>query len=389
MTYIEEALNSILISDELFYEEMLEQVNIERDFMLSCFENNIILEADAPSSENKGGWIRKIIETIKNIFNKFLENVTNLFKNDEKWISQNIPKLKNLNFDGLKVNVIPYWEFDDKNLTGVLSNFQKELNNMKYGDARLHNLQDREDVERFGAFKEFTPKNLNDGTFTDGIKNYFKTGKKGISQDPKPVTLEGDQLKIICVNQMSRFVNEFNSTLIPTLKSSYNNFTNILNNAEKEISRKSNVAEGFCIIENDFYHNTELSLCENFVSILEKFVQDGTNSKGQPIWIEVPDDNNTQKQNNDKSKQETSKQNTQETKDEPKLNKVEDTSNDNNKVSDDKKSNNSANSEYYTYIKHVAQLNQIAIAAAITACEERYRAYMSILRGVVSARDKK
>lgn len=388
MTYVEEALNSVLLSDQLFYEEILEQVNIERDFMLSCLENNIILEAEAPSSENKGNWIKKLIEAIKNIFNKFLNNVTELFKNDEKWISENIPKLKNLNFNGLKVNVIPYWEFDDKNLTNVLSNFQKELNNMKYGDARLKNLQSREDIERFGAFKEFTPKNVNDGTFTEGIKNYFKTGKKGISADPKPISLEGDQLKIICVNQMSRFVTEFNTTLLPSLRTSYNNFTNILNKIDKELSRKNNVNEAFCIIENDLYINTELSLCENFTSILEKFVQDGVNSKGQPIWIEVPDDNKSSQNTNQKQ---TSQNKTEENKEEPKLNKVEDTSkNDNSNNTDNNvKTDNGVNVEYYTYIKHVAQLNQIAIAAAMTACEERYRAYMSILKGVVSARTEK
>jgi len=375
MTYILEAMSGILLSDELFYEEILEQVNVERDFMLSCFENNIILEAEAPSSENKGNWIRKIIDTIKSIFNKFLENVTNLFRNDEKWISQNIPKLKDLNFNDLKVTVLPYWNLDTKDITGALSELQREINNMKYGDARLKNLQDRADVEQFGAFKKYTPKN---GSFTDGIKAFFKTGEKN---EPKPVTLVGDQLKIVCVNQMSRYVNEFNSTLLPSLKSSYNNYTRLLSNVEKELSRSNNLKESFCIIENSFYVDTELSLCSNFNKVFEATVSNEKNRNGKAI---IDLDNNEHENVTNKN----TNQNQNNQKDDTPLNKVEDTSKDNNSNQNDntKPTNNNGNIQYYTYLKHVIQLNQIAIAAAITACEERYRSYMSILRGVVSAR---
>ena len=381
---MEEAMNGILLSDELFYEEILEQVNIERDFMLSCFENNIILEAEAPSSENKGGWIRKILDTIKSIFNKFLENVTNLFKNDEKWISQNIPKLKDLNFDGLKVTVLPYWNLDTKTITGVLADLQREITNMKYGDARLKNLQDRESVEQFGAFKKYTPKN---GTFTDGIKAFFKTGE---NNEPKPVTLEGDGLKIVCVNQMSRYVNEFNSTLLPSLKSSYNNYTRLLSNVEKELSRSNNVKESFCIIENAFYADTELAFCNNFDKLYEATVSNEKNKNGKSI-IDLDSNEHENVTNKSTNKNNTENKSTNNQKDDPPLNKVEDTSKDNNTQNnnENKSTNSNGNIEYYTYLKHVIQLNQIAIAAAITACEERYRSYMSILKGVVSARGGK
>lgn len=349
MNYLESAKDNVLLSDQLFYDEILEQANVERDFMMSCLENNIILEAESPSSEKKGGWLKSIIENIKRIFKKFLENVAALFDDDKKWIAEKLPKLKELNFDGLKVNVLPYWKMDPKLITSTLSDFQKEINAMKHGDARLRNLQDREDVEQSGAFKKFVPKH---GTFAEGIKAFFKIGE---TNEPKPVALEGDALKIICVNQMTRYVNEFNSTLLPSLKNSFNNLTNLLDNVDRELSRSSNVSEAFCVIENAYYSDTELSLCANYGLLCEA-------------------DNSGKKDDGDK----------------PVLNKVEDTSSDKNNNDDkndsDTKPTKNANVMYYTYLKHVIQLNQLAVAAAITACEERYRAYMSILRDVVNAR---
>lgn len=356
MVYIEEALNNNILVDQLFYEGFLEQVYIERDFMLSCLENNIILEAEVSKAKDGESWIKKIINSIKAIFNKFIENITNLFNSDKDWIAKNLPNLKNLNFDGLKVNVLPYWNLDTKEITNTLSTLQKEINNMKYGDARLKELQDREAVEQSGAFKKFKPK---EGTFTDGIKAYFKVGE---NNEPKPVTLEGDGLKIVCVNQMTRFVNEFNSTLLPSLKSSQNNLNNILTNIEKELNRKTNVKESFCIIENALYSDTELAFCNNFSLLFEA-------------------ENNTITNTNEEKKE-----------DKPVLNKVENTSNNNTTNNNDNTDNKSVpnnNVQYYNYLKHVVQLNQIAIAAAITACEERYRAYMSILKGVVAEKGKK
>lgn len=369
MNYIEEAINSELLSDQLFNDSILEQMDVERDFMLACLENNIILEAEAPESDKKSNWLKTIIENIKNIFNKFIQNVQDLFKNDEKWIADNIPKLKDLDFNGLKVDIIPYWKLDEKKITATLNSLQKEVNNMKYGDARLRNLQDREDVENSGEFKKYIRKN---GNFADGIKSYFKTGE---NNEPKPVKLEGDSLKIICVNQMSRYVNEYNSTLLPSLKSSYNNFNNMLSRIEKEISRNKPVGESFCVIENAYYTDTELTLCMNYNTLFEA---DG--------------DNNTQPKSNEQNKTENKN-----TTDKSTLNKVEDTSdkNDNNNSNQsntndtNNNTNKDGNTQYYTYLKHVVQLNQLAIAAALTACEERYRAYMSVLRGVVAARGSK
>ena len=366
MNYIEEAINSELLSDQLFNDSILEQMDIERDFMLACLENNIILEAETPESDKKGNWLKIIIENIKRIFTKFIEKAKDLFKNDEKWISDNIPKLKDLDFNGLKVDIIPYWKIDSREITSVLSSLQKEVNNIKYGDARLKDLQDREKVENSGQFKKYVRKN---GNFADGIKSYFKTGE---NNEPKPVKLENDQLKIICVNQMSRYVNEYNSTLLPSLKSSYDNFNNMLNKIEKEISRNKPVGESFCVIENAYYTDTELTLCMNYNTLFEA---DGANT--------------TQPKSNEQKKPEN-----KDTVDKSSLNKVEDTSknsnnNSNNNDNTNNNTNKDGNTQYYTYLKHVVQLNQLAIAAALTACEERYRAYMSVLRGVVAARGSK
>jgi len=114
MTYLEEAISCSIFTDQMFYEGILEQLDIERDFMLSCLENNIILEADG--GEKKTNWIRAIIDFIKNLFKKFSEKVAELFDNDGPWIRNNLPKVKTLNYKGLKVNTLEYWKIDTSNI---------------------------------------------------------------------------------------------------------------------------------------------------------------------------------------------------------------------------------------------------------------------------------
>jgi len=342
MTYLEEAISCSIFTDQMFYEGILEQLDIERDFMLSCLENNIILEADG--GEKKTNWIRAIIDFIKNLFKKFSEKVAELFDNDGPWIRNNLPKVKTLNYKGLKVNTLEYWKIDTSNIINTLNEFQREITTIKPGDSRIQKLQSREDVEKSGPFKKYVRRN---STFSDGIKAYFKTSD---TNEPKTVTLEGDNLKKYCTGEMSKYVVEYNSTLLPSLKNTYNNFEKMLSNVERELNKTQSVGESFCVLENAYYKDTELSLCSNADIIFE-----ATNNDDVPLNKVQSTDNNDNDNNN----------------------------------SDNKNNNNTPkneNVEYYNYLKHVIQLNQLALAAAMTACEERYRAYMSILKGVVSAR---
>lgn len=352
MNYFEEALESTLYVDRLFHEELLEQMYVEQDFMLSCLENNIILEAEAPAADNKGSWLTKIKEFLKNLFDKFVKMVQELFNNDEKWIKENLPKLGSLNFDGLTVTTYQYWNMEPNTITGTLDKLQGEISKYKPNDRRLSSLQERDAVENNGEFKRVKGRK---NTFADGVKIYFKTGD---GNEPQKITLTGNNLKTICQNEMSKYVVAYNNTILPSFKRSYNNFNKELNNVEKLLKTATNVNESFCLLENEFYSDTDLRFCMNYSAIFE-----------------AEGDNNTDKK-------------------EP-VNKVQDTTKDNPQTNTDtstgqnaKVSNSEPNKLYYTYAKHAIQLNQLALAAAMTACEERYRAYMSILRGVIGARAK-
>lgn len=365
MTYLEEALMSDIVVDQIYNEEILEQLDVEQDFMISCLENNIILEAENPSNtNNKGGWLTSIKTTIKNIFNKFLEVVTELFRNDEKWIKENLAKIPSINFKGLKVTTLAYNEVNIESIKRDLQNMQNGITKYKPSDTnKLNNLQSREQVEKADPFRNYNM--VKDLTFADRIKIYFKTGE---GYEPKQITLEDDALKNMCVGEMSKYVSTYNSAIAPALKQSYSNFDRLLAQVEKDIanSKSANVKESFCLIENAYYSDTELKLCSNYNAIFEAEapVQNNTN--------------NTNTNNNDNK---------------PALHKVEDT------IKDDKeKPVNSPNgvevakdasTEYYNYVKIAIQLNQTALTAAMTACEEKYRAYMSILRSVISERGKK
>lgn len=356
MNYVEEAINCSIYTDQLFYEEILEQLDVERDFMVSCLENNIILEAEAPTGEKKGGWLHTIKETIKKIFEAFINKVKELFNNDQKWLKDNLPKLQGINFDGLNVTTLPYWKMDVSNITGILNSLQKEITNIKMNDPKLKSLQSREEVEKYGEFKKYVKRK---GTFADGIKQVFKVAD---IEETKPVELGGNALKKQCLGDMSKYVVAYNTTVLPSLKSSYNNFNNMLNNVERELNKRKSVGESFCVLENASYCDTDLSLCLNSDILFEA---DGPATKPE------------------------------EKKEAQSLNKVEDTSKEQPTGQNtpdggkDKPVAKDASTEYYNYLKHAIQLNQIAIAAAMTACEEKYKAYMSILKGVISARGSK
>lgn len=362
MNYIEEALIADLLSDQLYNEELLEQLDVEQDFMLSCLENNIILEAETPDNSNskKGGWLSTIKETIKRVFNKFLEALAELVRNDEKWIKDNLPKIPNINFDGLSVTTLAYNTIDINKIRADLNTLQDAITQYKSSRRALNNLQTREQIENSRPFNSFNRnKNM---AFADRIKIYFKTGD---GTESKKITLSGNELKNMCVGEMSKYVAAYNTTISPAFKASYNNFTKLLDQVEKELQTVSNVKESFCVIENAYYADTELRLCSNYEAIFE-----------------AENDQSAQQQNNDAQKKE-----------EP-LNKIQNANkNDENQpknanpVGD--KIEKDANSQYYNYVKIAIQLNMVALTAAMTACEEKYRAYMSILRGVVAERGKK
>lgn len=384
MTYLAEATNGNLYSDRLFYEGILEQLDIERDFMISCFENNIILEADAPESEKKTNWLQVILETLKRIFEKFIENTKALFKVDEKWITNNIPKLKEINFEGLNVEkVIPYWELDVNTITNTLSELQKEITNIRPQDPKLKDLQSREQVENYGKFKAFTKAN---SSFNEEIKKFFMIDE---NSESRIVSLKDNELKIKCVNEMADYVAKYNSTIVPSLQNSRRNFERTLNSINRYLNQNKPVGEAFCIIENAFYSDTELAYCINSNILTEATVSNEKNANGKAIidldsseYKNVTNKNNT-KNNNQRQIADPNQDNK-----EPKMGQVEDNSKDTNNNQNNTISKH-GDTEYYNYVKNAIQLNQIAIAAAITSCERRYKLYMTILKGVVAAREPK
>ena len=361
MTYLEEAMSNNLLIDQLYYEEILEQVYVERDFMLSCFRNNIIMEAGENTANNanessgkKKGLIKRIIEFIQNLFNKFFNRAKYLVEQDKKWLDDNLSKLKSINYDGLEVRTYKFVNTD--RIMQDLVELQATITKYDYNDIELlKKRQTKEDILKTEPYNRFT-KLDNDGSFENGIKNSFRVGEGKLTE----ITLTGKELKIHCPGTFTKYVTEYLNTTLPTLQNSKNNLERILKNVEKRVDY---VKESFCCIENAMYEDTELKYLSNADIIFE--AKDEPQSSGD--------------QNNEQQKTTQSNNSTEERK----IHTVVDNKPDIEKVSGD---NKKSNSEYYNYIKITTQLNQFALGAAMTACEERYHAYMNILKGVVNAR---
>lgn len=347
MTYIEQAYNSIFVNESLLYESLLDHMEVESDFIYTCIENNIITEAVGSNiGERWKAFVERIKEFFKNLFNSFKKKGEELFKVNEKWITENINKVDNIDYTGLNAEVIPFWNMSTDDINKILDELSLTIKNIP-SDTQLEKLNDKSAIENSPPFDKYTK---NGESFKDGLQKCFMVG---IGKKLDKVTIEDNDLGNKCKTTFRDYVVEYKSDIMTKLQAKINKMNQSMDAVTNLLKASStNVTESFCLLENCAYADTELRYCSNFKSLLE--AENGN----------------------------------QDDKDKPNVRSVEVTDDNNPKDGDGGNDFKNKSSAQLSYLQNVISLNQIALATAMTVYETKFSVYLKVLKSVVNARAK-
>ena len=324
--------------DEAYYNMLLETAEAEVNFLMSCLESGIILEAegDATSSNNgekKVGWFRKLIEVVKALFAKFVNKNNDMIAENEKWLNDNLDMIQKMSYDGLKASVVV---MDTKNM-GVLDQMIQSTSRMlepNISKNDLEKLKTKEDVEQY---KEFGKILIKDKTFAESVKIKMLGGT---DKEPEPVILEGQSLKKYCTTSVVNYVKGYKAIV-----SSYKKYINALEtrvkNLENELKKRGETLESYSVIENCLFKDSGLRYCCNFDVLYEA--------------------------NNDDKESTVTKD------EDMKVNQVVNTHTE------------GSSTDYVKYMRWAVQLNQVVITTALTIVEMHYINSVKLLKNVISA----
>lgn len=353
MDYCLETLNFHYEMTRQLNDVMFEQMEKESEFIISSLENMMIVVNEAVQDpQKKKNIFTRIIEFIKRIFRAFTEKAKSLFNTNKKWLEENAPKLKKLNYDGLELTIVPFWLFNvnkAKEIDNISANVFRKLRN---DPSEAEKYKDLDDMKQ-KLFNKFSDEN---GDLTNGLKNLFRTGNP---KTVKPVTLKNKELKNKVINEFIPYCMnylsgpKFVSDQIKKMENEIKLVENIMD--------KKSINESYCLIEDCYFSETELVYCGNYIV---------TEAENQSTEQNKPNQQTTNQNNN------------------PSPTKVEVKDYGDKYAIKRKNEYEKFNSKQLTAIKNLLQIQQTIIAAAMTVMEEKYTVYMKSMKQILSVRSK-
>lgn len=352
MDYVLETLEHQLDINFQFQSALFEEMRLESEYILECLENmSVLIEAETNPEKKKNIFLR-MIEFITNLFNKFVEATKTLFQSNEKWMKENFPKLDKVDFDGLDITMTPFWLMNTGKINSEIQKLVSKMNQVLNNDSNIEKYKDREALIN-GEYNEYLD---SEKELTGGFKNHFRTGKAiGV----KPVTLRGGQLRSQVLGEFRSYCLGYQNNVVPSIKKLADSTKRQLDMVSRTIKTQP-TRESFFLIENAFFNETELTYYDN-LPVLEAENDD-----------KKPAQNNQQQSSNNNKK--------------PSVTKVQMRDNKDADGQNTQEKLDGMNSHQLTLVKNVVSITQTALAAAMTASEERYHAYMSAIKQVLRAR---
>lgn len=348
---IQYLLNEQYQSDVEFLEYLQERMEIESDMILSCMENNIILEAEGEQKTNKTSWLDKAKELIHKVFGKFIEKFTdNSTEKKLEWFEKNKDKFANLDYSGLSTKLSPRWKYSTQTMTATTSKIigMLETNNFPKPNE-LENLKSREEVEKYKEFGKIT---INGKTFGESVKIKFSGGTDG---EPELITINENSspsFSDVCLKYAIPYITNYKKT-IASFRQLLQSYDRVLDASKTEIERleKSQLKESYVLIE-------DCPLSESSIFYLLEADNEETKTEG----ARINDNKNDEK---------------------PKEGKIVD----NNKENANNKET-TALSAQLQYSKHCINLVQLTMATYLTETEKRFNIYMTLLQDTLKSRGK-
>lgn len=345
-------LNEQYQSDVEFNEYLQERMEIESDMILSCMENNVILEAETNQATNKTSWLDKSKEVVHRIFGKFIEKFTDTITDKKlEWFEKNYSKFANIDYSGLSTNLTPRWKYSTDKMTTTMNNIIGMLDsNNKPSATELDNLTSRENVEKYKEFGKIT---INGKSFGESLKIKFSGGT---TEEPKLVNINENsspKFSDICLNYAIPYIRNYKKN-VNNARASMRSYDTKLDNIKRELERrdKNQLKESYFLIEECYFDESSLYY------LLEADESD-TKAEGSKI-IDNKDN-------------------------QPKEGKVIDNNKPDTK-NDNKNELAQLSTKELQYYKICINLIQLTIATYLTEIEKRFNMYIQILQNTLNNR---
>ena len=313
----------------------------------------VVVTEDVSVNHDKDdqGIFSKIIEFIKKVIAKFIEKGKSLFKSNAKWFEENAHRFDSITseqYAKLKITMIPYENRRDYVL------LKPKVND---NDARVINAKDELALQTAmypDLINQSPSRNL-----VEGAKKFYRGGSNDVKEYTGSV-VEGT------VKMMTRFCQEYNA-IINKIEDDSDKLAKNIERAQEEVSKA--VSENYCAIEGCALEDTIFEhmswvnsagepVFEKANKPKDEKKKDGEGTVEKPSVVSV----DTQDNSGNVTKAPEAKKSEAEQKADAKKDKVKGATN---------------KRLYYSTQAKV-------LTCAMTVCEERYHAYMTTLKSILS-----
>lgn len=358
MDYVNRTIHFQIQSNQIFNEIIFEQMERESEMILESLDAmNYVLEATDPKGQ-KQNFFKKIIEFLRRIFGVFLNKAKALVQNDKGWLDENFKRFDRIDYGGLEIEMIPFWNMNESKVASELQRVQNNVSRMltnASATGKFSNI-DALKQEVFGTYLDVN------GDLANGAKNFFRTGNA--KNTAVAVKLTDRQLRTQALNEFRIFSRNYDKKTTATIKTAIDSAASSLERINNSVQRQT-TTEAFCLIENAFYGETELSYHTH--PLLEAD-QPAANTTSNP-----PSNNNNANANKEDNKVSTS---------------VKVTDHGSKAGAQEQRKLDDMSVDQLNVRRSLVQFQQVFITAAMTVMEERYHAYMNALREILKARGK-
>lgn len=339
--YVLESQQNTLNTASEFNNTIIEMMALEANFFLDLVEG--VMEATTKEVVVGGAkkafattkLVSNVIAFIKNIFNRFKDFMQTTFQNNEKWLAERKADFSKMNYEGLSISMVPYWNGEGKGQFAKINQAIEKIDAVDGDGKQLEGLTSR-DTFNEKVLGEFSL----DGDVATGIKNFYRVGKAS-GEDAQE--LAGDTLKGIIVNRMIPYVLGYSKN-ISEIQGMVNRTQNQLKVIEREL--KSRGVKESAIFRTAF-EQTDFAMIHEFDTLFE----------------------NT---NDNKDKQHSSSGST----------KVEMKTAEKNEANQQKEFVKGLETTKLQVLRNVTASHQLNLAAAMTVSQERQTAYVNALKAV-------
>lgn len=330
MDYALELQRGILKAKEEANQQLLEAMDMEANYLLSCLEQLSILEGYEVVTEakNSKSFLQRLQEFFKSLIESFTNKVARLTERDLKWLHENEKKLKSMDCKGFSIEVIPYWKGPD-----IEAETKRLLDNLYRDLGKLKGKTNVKVSELLFDSPDFIKKHI------DPLKNRLRAG---VITEPKPVTISDSSLKSL-VPKFIDYCMNYRTNVVPFVKNQIKNIDREIKTVEREIKA---VKESTILVEGAVLKDTELRYCVGFSQLLEA-------ETTSPTKVTV-------------TKPEKKEDNTETSKEEPNVYEGK-------------------SKQTLTYVNKALTLIKRILTTAMTVLEEKYTVYMKILRSLAGS----